>query len=490
MMRALAVVAGIATAARPAVAERGAPIRLALRDAIAIAVAENPRLGIATMALTAADADVVTASGAYDATLEAKVGATSARNDPNASPFAQELELDRLASTVAIVKRMLHGESLTVRVSGSYARSTDLFPTQSARQIVAQTTFSPRVELEWNEPLIGGRRAGAAEHRGLVATADAAASERAVEAARVVRDVERAYWQLYLAERAVAIGHAGIASAENQLALVRSEIAHGSRPRIASAEVEDELARRKEDALIAEGAVVERSLDLSRALGRPPSGDLRAGDVPPEGWRAPSAETVTVAIARSPAIAAAIARGDAAAAAVDRAADETGWRVDAYTTASFASESGGVTDALTQAAGYGGITAELGVKVRAPLGGRTRAGTLDRARAMLVRSRMQVVDAQAEIAAAATRELNRIDVAAERRTALARSIELAETNLSAERARWERGDATSFEVLRRQAALADVQLRAERAIVDALDARAGLEALTGALLARHGVELR
>jgi len=75
--------------------------------------------------------------------------------------------------------------------------------------------------------------------------------------------------------------------------------------------------------------------------------------------------------------------------------------------------------------------------------------------------------------------VDRLDIALLRRRALARSVELAQTNLDAEQRRWERGDTTSFEVLRRQTALADAKLRAERAHIDAIAARAAIDALTG-----------
>jgi outer membrane protein TolC len=146
-------------------------------------------------------------------------------------------------------------------------------------------------------------------------------------------------------------------------------------------------------------------------------------------------------------------------------------------------------DALVRAAGYGGWTVEAGVAIRIPLGDRARRAAVAAARARLVEARTQIAEVDAAVAATTARERHRLRLAARRRVALTRSIELAEANLAAETRRWERGDGTTFDVLRRQSLLADARLRAVRARVDELDARAGLDAATGRLLARYGVEV-
>jgi outer membrane protein len=464
--------------------------RLTLADAVAAAVAANPELGIAAMEVVAAEAAIDAEAGTHDATLEVSAAAAAARRDPSATPLSQELDQEQLALAVAIGKQMIHGGAVQLRVATTYTRRTAAIPSATARSYVDVTAATPEVSLEWREPIVGGRAAGAAALRARAAERDAAANDRAAAAIRLVRDVERGYWQLYLAERALDIHRAAVDRAADQLAIVASEVEHGARPRLATAEVEEELARRREDALIAAGEVAERSLALSRALGRAPTTALRTADDPPDAWTPPSAAAVTAAVAAAPEVAAAVARGDAAAAELARASDTTGWRVDAYVRASASADSDRLADALTRTAGYGGVTAEVGLTVQVPLGARTRRGAVGAARAQLVAARLAVADAEAAVAAAVTYEQDRLELARARRAALARSVELAETNRVAEERRWERGDTTAFEVLRRQTAVSDVELRAARALVDELDARAGLDALTGALLTRHHVELR
>jgi outer membrane protein TolC len=73
---------------------------------------------------------------------------------------------------------------------------------------------------------------------------------------------------------------------------------------------------------------------------------------------------------------------------------------------------------------------------------------------------------------------------------LALSLASAALDLEAERARFEAGRGSNFDVLRRQDALAIVQLLLLSAELAAQQASASLEALTGQILAQHGVVMR
>jgi outer membrane protein TolC len=83
-----------------------------------------------------------------------------------------------------------------------------------------------------------------------------------------------------------------------------------------------------------------------------------------------------------------------------------------------------------------------------------------------------------------------MDAARRRIEAIARTTEAASLDLAAERARFEVGRATNFDVLRRQVELADARSRSLRARIDYLRAMAVLDALTGDILVRPGVRVR
>ena len=484
-MNRLAAIVLVALSVAPALAS---PKHLSLREAVAIGIARNPHLGIATMAATAAEADAERAAGAFAPVLALDASVALDRLDPAASPIARDVTQDRGVGRAAITKRFERGSTLELEVTATFARRTLRIPVADQLVDIPLEAVTPRAALSWTEPLHGGRRAGGAERRRVAAMRDATSLERAALASIVVRDIERAYWQLHVAERELAIRRESVAYLEEQIHIVEAEVVRGARPRLAATELEDERARRIEDALVAEAALGECSLALARVLGIEPTTALRASDRPPPA--SVPAMTELDAVQSAPRLAAATAHGAAAAAALDRIEDETRIRIDAFVRASVSSESTGMADALSRAAGYPGWTAEAGLAMRIPLTGQTRRGSTGAARARLLQARIEATDVEAELAGAVLRERHRIELAAARRAALARSLGLAETILVAEQRRWARGDGTSFEVSRREAALADVKLRALRAHVDQLDACASLEAVLGTLLARHGLELR
>src|SRR5262249_7535962 len=107
----------------------------------------------------------------------------------------------------------------------------------------------------------------------------------------------------------------------------------------------------------------------------------------------------------------------------------------------------------------------------------------------LRKARLGERDIAAQVSAAVLRAVAAAEVARRRVEVLARSTDAATLDLAAERARFEVGRSTNFDVLRRQDELASAQLSQARAKVDQLTAIAQLEALTGEILARHGVRL-
>jgi outer membrane protein TolC len=471
----------------PAAVAGAAPRALTLQDALALALRHNPTLASARVAVVDAQGRELHARGAYQPTLELTASAQDARNDPRASPFPLDLHREQVVAQATITQPFSDGSRLTLRAEAVAGQTTTRVPTGDAASDLTLEAVTPTIEVTFNEPLWGGRRAGRADAAELRALRSAAQLDELATAEQVVRDAEHAYWQLYLAQQELAIrGHA-VELADGQLRVVKAEIARGTRPPLAAAEVEDELARRREDQLVAQGAVAERSIALARKLGLPVDGELAAGDPPPHRPATAASDIVHAALAHSPRLQAAMRRGDGAAFELAKVEDGARWRVDAFVHGSLSQPGDDARAALAATAGYGGWMIETGITVRLPLGTAAARGATDSARAQLVRQRIEVADVEAEVAAAATGAANRLGVAVQRRAALARSVELAQQNLDAEQRRWQRGDTTSFEVLRRQTALADTQLRAERARIDEIAAGTDVEALTGALLPNRRV---
>ena len=94
------------------------------------------------------------------------------------------------------------------------------------------------------------------------------------------------------------------------------------------------------------------------------------------------------------------------------------------------------------------------------------------------------------MAAAVARLCVSARTARQRAEVLASSMDAAALDLAAERARFEVGRSTNFDVLRRQEEVAQVQLGQARARVDEVKATAALAALSGRILDLFGVNIR
>jgi outer membrane protein TolC len=100
-----------------------------------------------------------------------------------------------------------------------------------------------------------------------------------------------------------------------------------------------------------------------------------------------------------------------------------------------------------------------------------------------------VAEAERELVVSVVRAVDRVRMARKLFDVSELAVQLAEQNLASERTLYQAGEARNYDVLARQDELAQAQLGRERAIADYQQAVTELEALTGELLPRHGVEL-
>jgi outer membrane protein TolC len=104
-------------------------------------------------------------------------------------------------------------------------------------------------------------------------------------------------------------------------------------------------------------------------------------------------------------------------------------------------------------------------------------------------AQLDAADVTAQLRAVIASALALLETAHRRAALLVPSQHAAALDLEAEKARFEVGRASNFDVLRRQDALAAVQLLLLGAELAWLEAEATLDALTGELFVQHGVVL-
>lgn len=484
-----------------AAAEPGdAPLRpVGLKDVVTLALKNSPTLGAAVADVDYAQGNVLAARGLDDLSLDAYGQWNESRRPLVAGTPVQTTALDDIYGWLQLTQPLPTGGKIGLRLSNDWTRS------EFQQQDPMTMTFSPSLSTVWAPSLqvifshslmrgVGLHAARAQRYRA-AALRDQATMLRAATAAVLLRDVESAYWELAYSREEIEVRQALAKAAREQLEIVKANIEVGKQPASASAEVLVSIALRDEDALFAEEAARERSLDLERLVGIPL--DARAPrlaiaeKVTPRPEALPPIDDVLAdARTHNPQLLAAHATTRAAQVDVDVTENGMLPQLDV----SFAGgPQGNATDPATAFSQMGrfqafGMTATL--VFSEPIPRHAARGARQSAQALVHKAKLSAADIELQIETTVVRLTSQIDIARRRIDVLAPATEQAALDLEAERARFAVGRATNFDVLRRQEELANAKLRQARARTDYLKAVAALGAVTNEILDRYQVVLR
>lgn len=446
--------------------------RLSLPSALTL-VRQSPALATADSDLAAADAEAREADGAdtFRVTLGATVGAQRGLADGRAP--------SRTIDVAAGISRLLPtGGTASLRVTGADAVTDDATP----------HLVSSQVALQLKQPLARGtgrNASDAAQDRARVAR-DATRLERVRVATTVERDLVIAYWELAFAWQELAVREHSLDLASAQLRRVRAGMRQGQIAPSEGLALEQGIAQRTAQVARARQNITRRSLALRTQLALPiaPGAIAIATDPLPvlASDEPPDADAVLArALTTSPELAVLEARARGATIDVEVTANGQLPALDLTIEAGPAglgADPGGALRSLGNGDGY---QATAGLELRWDIGGAAAEGRAMKARVARQRVRIDSATARAQLAAAVIDAVEQRDTARAVIDLATRERELAAQGVTAEQARFDLGKATSFDVLARQQELADAELRRVRGVVDYLQARAIVDALTGDL---------
>lgn len=511
---------------------------MTLRAVLDAVVQQNPDLSRSAADVATAEADVLSAMGVDDWMLAVTGSWVSNRSEyVEGQPF-QTTASDSLSASAELSRELPTGGRLTLDLDGSYSDTTIAVLTENPDTMMLETyeleagSLSGSLIASINQPLLGGRgkRVARAEQRRTRVARDAATLQREIAALDTIREVVRMYWELAYASRAVDIQRGSLELAREQLRITEAAV----RVRVSSPSeilaVRHAIAVREQTVMLAEVQVSELSLSLRRLAGLeigPGEIDIAATDAfvaqpatgpatgpgaqpamgpgaqpamgpgaqPATGQPAPGAPVIDLdaAIERArtsnPRLALARTGTNTADIAEELAEDALRPRLDLNARLG---PTGNATDAgetLRQIGTFQAYTAGASLTYTSSLGQRLARGGRDRAREVTQRARIDLAEAERELAVSVVRAVDLVRVARKRIDVSVLAVELAEQNLASERTLFQAGEARNFDILARQDELAQALLSRERAIADYHQAAADLEALTGDLLPHHGVEL-
>jgi outer membrane protein len=457
--------------------------QMRLSEVLAITARQEPSLQRATIDVRIAEAAVLEAAGIDDWVLQVSGGWRTQRvfTGVNAlqNSFDLGADLSRSLSTGGTVT--LHAD--TGIANNPFGEDSDF--------LYSHTITAGLVQPLWSG--FGEKYARSAQARAEIARS-AAELDLQQAALTAVRLVIAAHWELAYAWRDLEIRRASLALGQEQLRNTQARIAAGAVAPTEALAVEQSIASREEAILLAQLSITDRSLALRDLAGLeigPGEVALWADaplDISPQQLDVNA--LLAQALAESPSLQALEVRQRDLALAVDLAEDATDPELDLSVLVGPTGSGTSAGEALEGLVKLREPTVNARLTLRHDFGQRTARGRLEAARARLEQFAIDIGLVETAIKRELILTVQQAESAQQRIALTERVIELAKRNIEAERARFELGRATNFDVLQRQDELEQAQLRRARAIYDYLQALTAIDAITGGLLARYGIELQ
>ncbi|MCA9690068.1 MAG: TolC family protein [Nannocystaceae bacterium] len=466
------------------------------------------------------EANIMAALGAYDVFLTAGLSASLAKTPQRGSAFTISTGQRSVSGNVGFNRKLETGGDITLSINVQRDLANQpinfLNPNAGSAEL---TRLYIQPTLTFNHPLLKG--AGIKVNRADIDKAKIAKTQ--AEAAQlgtaqnVVRDILNAYWEVLYAHRDLVNKRRAIALTKEQLERTRAEVAAGRRSPIELRSIEQTMAQRENELLLAENALVDRSLTLRTVMGQdlaaldiigvepttdPASINPRQVDIKAEIERAmqvnPDVRQLQLAIASR--------RIDELVAANQRLPQldfrgtfaPQGRSIDRFPNAASGDAGENATWGLAfrnffnsdlsngLLADYqisGSLSLTWDIQNRGPKGNHQRAQLELRKAQESLRSTRQ------QISGAVIRSANNLRNSAKRMEVTEQAVSLAEENLEAEKARYSVGRSTAYDVLFRMDELEIAEANALRSQIDYLIAITELQVLTGELLPAYGLEL-
>jgi outer membrane protein TolC len=508
-LAALALVAGASVLAAEAA---GAEHRLTLEEAIGRALERNEDLVIERESVAAARAAVSGAKGAYDPLVELD-GAWSKSTEPTnsglagTSPSQIGPEVKSVEAGLGLHQLLPTGGNLSVRARGARDKTQDGFALLSP-------AYDTRVGVELRQPLLRNRSTDAARLSIRVAKANregaTAALRRAVT--ETIAAVERGYWSLVAALRAVGVREEAVELAGQQLRDTEARVEGGAAPKTELAQPRAELERRRGELLAsrearsrAENALKRLILDGAVDALWPDSlapVDETSTEVAPVDVGASLSRAMAVrpevaiaeAIVRRRRAETAFARDGVwpsldAVASYDRFG-LAGSRNPAGVPGTLPANLDGDLGSSIESLGRGDYdAARVALVLALPIGNRAARGEAAVARHTERQAEADVARIRKSIRAEVLDAAASVETAGQRIEAARAGREAAEVQLSAERDRYATGLSTNFLVLTRQNDLSRARLDEISALTDYRTARTEMARATGSLLEERGIDV-
>jgi len=466
------------------------------------------------------EANIMAAIGAYDVFLTAGLNASSQKLPQRGSAFAFSTGSRSLGGSVGFNRRLETGGTIDFTVSATrQLQDQPISFFNAAAGSIVLATYTVRPTLTLNHPLLKG--AGLKVNRADIDRARLAKTQteaqQMITAQNVVRDIVVAYWELLYAQRDLENKRRSLELTQEQLSRTQAEVAAGRRSPIDGRSLEQTVAQRENDLLLAENNLLDRSLTLRTLMGQDLSTQETLGLLPGtdpqllEPRPIDHKAEIELALKANPQIrqlqlAIATRRIDEYVAANQRLVQldvrasfsPQGRSIDRVPNA----DSGDPGEKGNWGKAFGnffnddisnGLLADYqvdgAINLTWDVQNRTPKANHQRSLLELHKAEANLSAMRQTISGQVIRLSSTLRNAAKRMQVTASSVELAEENLKAESARYSVGRSTSYDVLFRMDELELAMANSLRAQIDYLQSLTELQLLTGELLPSYGLEV-
>lgn len=495
---------------------------LQLSQVLEIALDENIDFQNRVIAVEISEANILAALGAFDVQLIAGAQASLSKITPRGGLFVFNRGSRALTGYLGVSRRLETGGNISLRVDVARTLTDQpanpFNPTEGGIATLAEYRIRPT--LTFSHPLLKGMglKVNRAQiHQAKLARTTAEANEL-TQAQTMVRDIVSAYWDVLFAKRDLANRHQSVELATQQLDRTQAQVRAGRLAAVEAKAVEQSLAQRETDVILAENRLLDSSLVLRTLMGQEFSDREALGVLPitdPAAFVSEPVDTeaaIDRALANNPQvrqleIALASKRIDEIVEANNRlpqldftgSFSPAGRSVDASPNAQSGDPGnrGSWGEAFrnfaTENVGRDGLFAEYTVTGALDLTwsiqNRTAKGNHQRVLAEIRQAELNLKQIRQTTSSSVIRATNNLRSAGKRHELATLSVELAEQNLAAEQARFDVGRSTNYDVLFRIDELTAAQSTVLQAGIDYLKAKVELQSLTGEILPAYGLDL-
>lgn len=237
-------------------------IERALPDLRAAALEHNLGLRVALIDPTLATQNLREEAARFEAVLSG--GISYSEDDSPTLDITDANSQERVNANLGVDIPLRSGGRASVDVTENWRSSPNPFFT-------ADTTFTTVASFSLAQPLLrnAGRRVNTNPIRIAGLEQQASEARTKLEVIRTLAEIDRAYWQLFAAERALAVAQQQYELALSLLERARRLVTAGAQPRIEVTRAQAALAQRLEGIIIAENQALDAQRRLKRLVNEP-----------------------------------------------------------------------------------------------------------------------------------------------------------------------------------------------------------------------------